>query len=98
MGRLFPPPAARTLRPGAAELHLRMGKKIFGVSFTDLAEARDAARHINLSGRDVEIYEKDSSKVLVSLKAVGPQDQPVPAFLADTFDTGQTPELRTPSE
>jgi len=46
------------------ELCLRIGKMVFGVSFTDIEEARDAARRIIRSGRDVEIYEKISGKVL----------------------------------
>ena len=55
----------------AVELCLRLGDAIFGVSFTDLTDAREAARQINLTGRDVEIYEKTSGKVLESSKGMG---------------------------
>ncbi len=52
------------------ELCLRIDRKMFGVSFTDLETAREAARHINLSGRDVQIYERYTGRVLEESKAV----------------------------
>ncbi len=64
MGKILPPANTQAIESGAAELYLRIGQAIFGVSFTDLAEARQAARQINLSGRDVEIFEKKTGKVL----------------------------------
>ncbi len=80
MDRFIPPSTRPTLEPKAVELCLRLGNTIFGVYFTDLTDARDAARHINLTGRDVEIFEKNGGRVVEFSKgvAINPLKQPVP--------------------
>jgi hypothetical protein len=59
-----------------------MENEIFGVYFTDLPAAREAARHINLGGRDVAIYERKTGKVVEYSKAAEtrPLTRPAPAF------------------
>jgi hypothetical protein len=81
MSENLQPSNTQTSKPGT-ELCLRLGNAIFGVSFTDLTDAREAARHINLTGRDVEIYERNTGKVLESLKGVtiNPPPRPAPPY------------------
>ncbi|OYV41634.1 MAG: hypothetical protein B7Z80_01045 [Rhodospirillales bacterium 20-64-7] len=67
-------PESQSLEPAAypeVELCLRVDAEVFGVTFVDLAEARSIAGKISARGRDVEIFEKDSGRILfaATLKA-----------------------------
>lgn len=64
MNKIGPTADDRTLELGVEELCLRIGTATFGIFFLDLENAREAAHHINLSGRDVEIFEKKSGRVV----------------------------------
>jgi hypothetical protein len=55
----------------AGELYLRVGTEIFGVSFLNLPDAQIVARQISASGRDVDIFEKNSGFVLQSYRVKG---------------------------
>ena len=89
-------PRFDTLTSGQAapELCLRIGKQIFGISFPSLAEARDAAHQIILSGREVEIYERESGKILESSKAVSVTGSPR-EFFADDDAASMATNLHT---
>jgi hypothetical protein len=82
MSEMLQPSTTQTPEPRAVEMCLRLGNEIFGVTFTDLTDAREAARHINLTGRDVEIYERNSGKVLEASKgiATSPLSRRAPPF------------------
>ncbi len=96
MGSFIPPSTIPTSEPKAVELCLRLGNAIFGVSFTDLAGAREAARHINLTGRDVEIFEKNGGKVLEFLKgmAINPLKRPAPPYLVTVPEVAVAADLK----
>jgi hypothetical protein len=70
-----------------------MGNEIFGISFTDIAAAREAARHINLAGRDVEIYETHSGMVVESSRGVSFNRLPrrAPPYFVITSDSNENP-------
>jgi hypothetical protein len=57
-------------------------------------EAREAAYHINLFGRDVEIYEKKSGKVVELSKgvAINPLMRPAPSFFVAIPGSKRNPQ------
>ena len=84
----------RTCEPGSVEPHLDVGDTILCVSFPTLAAAREAARRLNLSGRDVKIFEMNSGKVVELSVGVAsnPPTRPTPTFSVAAADLWENPQ------